>query len=235
MALTNWLIAYHKLDWNSIASVGWNGTDTSITYSVGNGKIVQWAWFNWSASLISIPDSASYKVTTEFTMNSWIKSSDTTWTGMIFSCINTDFSSWLPYAWYCYRYSANKLNTLVTKNNSPSAAIDVNDTWATNICDGTFKMVTVIYDGTNIKSYVNWTLETTTAYSSTITYLTNNYPRIWCWTSDRVWTTNYFNGAIDEVWVWNRWITGAELTELYNSWNWLAYPFWTNSNFLMFF
>lgn len=225
--LLNWLIWYWKLDWNSNDSL-WvlNWTDTSITYSAGNGKIVEWAGLNWTTSKIVIPDSASFKVTTEFTINAWMKSSDTVWQWVVFSYLNTDSGAWWPYGGYFLRYNANKLNTIVTRYNTPSGAVDLIATWTTNICDWNWKMVTVIYDGINVKTYINWTLETTTAYTQTITYVTpNNYPRIWVWINDRIAPSNFFNGAIDEVWVWNRWITGAELTALYNSTAGISYPF----------
>ena len=37
--------------------------------------------------------------------------------------------------------------------------------------------------------------------------------------------TDYFIGLIDEVGIWNRQLTGDEVTDLYNSGNGLAYPF----------
>lgn len=223
--LLNWLVWYWNLNWNSTAQVWWNWTDTAITYSAWNWKIIQWAGLNWTTSKIVIPDSASYKVTTWFTINAWIKSSDTTGIGVVFSYLNTDNTTWLPYAWYFLRYQANKLNIIVSKNNSPSWAVDIDVSWTTNICDWTWKMLTVIYDWVNIKTYINGTVETTTAYTSTITYCANNYPRIWSWMTDRLWELQFFNWAIDEVWVWNRGITWTELSELYNAWNWKTHPF----------
>lgn len=48
--------------------------------------------------------------------------------------------------------------------------------------------------------------------------------------------TDYFDGFIDEVGIWSRAISSAEVTELYNSGTGLSYPFSAsgNSNFLMF-
>ena len=37
----------------------------------------------------------------------------------------------------------------------------------------------------------------------------------------------YYNWRLDEWWIWNRILTQAEVTELYNNWDWLQYPFWT--------
>ena len=52
------------------------------------------------------------------------------------------------------------------------------------------------------------------------------------------WTTSsWWDGRIDAVWVWDRAITAAEVTELYNGGAWKEYPFLAtnNSNFFMFF
>lgn len=38
-------------------------------------------------------------------------------------------------------------------------------------------------------------------------------------------TGDHWDGIIDEIGIWNRELTGAEITELYNSGNGLAYPF----------
>ena len=76
MALTTNIVAYYKLDGNSNDAVGSNnGTDTAITYSAGNGKIVQGAGFNGTTSqiiggAISISSAASFSY--------WFKTTQTT-------------------------------------------------------------------------------------------------------------------------------------------------------------
>ena len=77
-------LASYNLNWNSNDSISANnGTDTSITYSAWNGKIIQWAWFNGSTSIIKLP-ATSIRPTGNFTVNAWIKTSTTGTAKMIF-------------------------------------------------------------------------------------------------------------------------------------------------------
>ena len=68
MALTDNLVSYYKMEGNSNDSVGSNnGTDTSVTYSAGNGKIGEGAGFASSSTII-------YPAQTDpTTISFWIK------------------------------------------------------------------------------------------------------------------------------------------------------------------
>lgn len=115
----------------------------------------------------------------------------------------------------------------------PFWGIDWQDT---GVAIGTgWHMITVVLgtDG-KIKAYKDGTLVFTgtsvlTAWSTGLRLgnSTNNgsFPR-------------YFDGAIDEVGIWSKALTGAEITSLYNAGAGLAYPFSSgatqNSNFLSF-
>lgn len=68
------LTSYWRLEGNSTAEVGaYNGTDTAITYSAANGKFGQGAGFNGSTSRIVISKSAVPTGAKSFT--AWIKPS----------------------------------------------------------------------------------------------------------------------------------------------------------------
>ena len=77
------------------------------------------------------------------------------------------------------------------------------------------------YDGTNMRMYVNGTLQGTVAASGTGTIL---YDALTVGASQRFGST-YASAKIDEVGVWSRTITAAEVTELYKAGNGLSYPF----------
>lgn len=53
----------------------------------------------------------------------------------------------------------------------------------------------------------------------------------WTWyTNDMalwsyIWWSTYYIWQMDEVWFWNRSITDAEVTALYNAWSWVQHPF----------
>jgi hypothetical protein len=71
-------VAYWKLDGNSSDATGngHNGTDTSVLY--GAGLINQAAMYTHSpSSFTQIADDAALKPTGSFTVNVWVKSTDT--------------------------------------------------------------------------------------------------------------------------------------------------------------
>ena len=77
---SNNLLAYWKLDGNSNAATSsFNGSDTSITYSSGNGIINQGAGFNGSSSKITLgTGSLSINHSSgDYTVSAWIKLSHT--------------------------------------------------------------------------------------------------------------------------------------------------------------
>src|ERR1051326_1866471 len=72
------LVSYWRFEGNSNDSKGSNnGSDTSITYSSGNGNFGQGAGFNGSSSKIVITDNSSLHLLSAFTILGWIKASGT--------------------------------------------------------------------------------------------------------------------------------------------------------------
>src|SRR5690348_3864445 len=70
MSLNIGLVSYWKLDGNSTDSIDSNtGTDTAISYSAGNGLIIQGAGFNGSTSKILIPSQTVTNCTISFWVN----------------------------------------------------------------------------------------------------------------------------------------------------------------------
>lgn len=226
MALIDNLISYYKLDWNSNDSVGWNnGTDTAITYSVGNGKTVQGAWFNGSSSRIS-PPSGSIRPTGNFTINAWFKTSSTVnqWIFQTYSQASSIVS------WFTFAIVSNKLefvsgnNTGATLNTSYKVLAG-----ATTVTTGNWIMATARYNGTVLEVFVNAVSDGNTAWTNAPAYQGDSKPAIWTINYQHALTTAYFNGAIDELWVWNRALTPTEITTLYNGWVGLSYPFSTTT------
>tara|TARA_Y100001963_G_scaffold100555_1_gene138384 strand:- start:305 stop:1516 length:1212 start_codon:yes stop_codon:yes gene_type:complete len=77
---------------------------------------------------------------------------------------------------------------------------------------GSWHHVVVTYDGTTYCLYLNGVLETTGTVSQTINVTTN--ARIGSSSSA---ASNYFEGNIDEVAIWNEALTATEATQIYNS------------------
>jgi len=88
----------------------------------------------------------------------------------------------------------------------------------------TWVHVAIVYNWTNVKTYKNWT------EVSSISFTTNPSSQTVTCYWDRRWAAwNYYNGNLDLVWIWARDLSSTEVTQLYNSWAWLDYPFawWT--------
>jgi hypothetical protein len=84
---------------------------------------------------------------------------------------------------------------------------------AAAITQNAWNHVVCSYDGTSVKTYVNGVLLTTTAISGTM----NNPSSPLLYIGRNVADGAYFNGAIDELGIWKRALTAAEVTNLYNS------------------
>ena len=222
MALTDNLVSYWKLDGNSNDSVGSNnGTDTNITYSAANGKIIQGAGFNGTSSVINYP-SVPQTGAGEFTMSAWIKGSDFSVRREIIGFgknvngqgVSMSIGSDSTFdKLYCDFYGAfgSVLGT-------------------TSLSTSTWYFVVTTYNGTNLKIYLNGTLDGTGG-NFTANIVSNSTNSI----GKQFWAnTSYFTGSIDEVGVWSRALSSTEITTLYNAGAGLQYPFTTSSqSFLM--
>lgn len=67
------------------------------------------------------------------------------------------------------------------------------------------------FDGVNLRFYVNGTLFATTPASISQTYFNTTLG------ARAAGTANFFSGDIDQMTIWNRTLSGAEITELYNN------------------
>ena len=216
MSLLTNLVSYWKLDGNSTDGVGSNnGTDTSITYSAGNGKIVQGAGFNGSSSKIVFTSSASLTPAT-FTISAWIYITGTP-----------------PNAYTIYGADVSYGGIVFKVDNSRKLAVDKSN--MVNILAGTnlvpinqwVHVLCTYTTGTGVcNAYINGTLDKTTTNAQTFTQVAQTIGKNW---------NEYFSGALDEVGLWNRALSAAEVTSLYNGGAGLAYPFTGNkSNFFQF-
>lgn len=222
MSLTTNLVSYYKFDSsNSNDSVGSNnGTDTSITYSSGNGKINIGAGFA-SASTSRISFSTLFTTgSADFTLLAWIKTS-TVATQVIFSVGNTTTNNGL----FLYVHTDGKLHFDLVNSGGPSSA-------STTVNDGNFHLVAVTNTSGTVQLWIDGaTNGSSVSMSPNITAGTCGIGR------DMNSLNNYFNGAIDEVGIWSRALSSTEISQLYNSGAGFQYPFSTvNSGaFMQFF
>ena len=218
MSLTTWIVSYWKLDENSwttaFDSVG--STDWTLEGS---------AWF------------------TAWKINSWVQSPDSTnnayvnlWTHPVLSW-NFSVSIWVKKTWsnsirwYPYFAWGNNFDNFFsfTTNSSNDYWIRIrtsttlDQTLISSINTWQWYHLVATRDWNNLKWYVDWNLNINVTNS--IVWVTlSNQQFYFLWHKSFSDNQNFI-WVIDEVWVWNKVLTQAEITELYNSWNGLQYPF----------
>jgi len=173
------------------------GTITNATWAgAGNGKFGNALSFNGTNAFVSVPDSASLDVTTGMTLEAWVK--PTTVTNFRTIAVK-ETSGNLVYGLYAGS-DTNKPQSQVTVGtprlvDAPSA-----------IPTGSWSHVAMTYDGTTERLYVNGTQVASGAFSGTIS--TSNSPfKIG---GNAIWG-EWFNGLIDEVRLYNRALSAAEI------------------------
>lgn len=215
MALTTNLVSYYKLDSNSNDSVASNNwTDTSITYS--SWKISNCAVFNGTTSKIIWSWTWFPTWSSDRTVSLWANLTSTA-TSRIFQW-GSDFNNQL----FCLY---NNVGNIVFTDYWTSS------TTLTTPSTGVWNLYTFTFTGTTWSLYLNGNSTPVWTWTKSINTTGTNFA---FWSSYIWW--DYFDGKIDEVWVWSRVLSTSEISQLYNSWNGLSYPFasTTNSSFLAF-
>lgn len=212
MALTDNLQAYYKLDessGNASDSSGNGNTATNVNSTAySSGKI------NNGASLVAassnhftIADAASVRVVNGWTVSFWIKPTSLV-NGYVLNCrsgengwgIGTDTSGHI----LVYSGSGAFGNTTSTATMST----------------GTWYHVVVDFEGTSTKLYINGSLDSTLSNANITNPNTTVYMGRKATSAD-----TYQDGILDEVGIWSRALSGAEVTSLYNGGAGFQYPF----------
>lgn len=212
--LTKNLVAYWKLDENSNDAVGSNnGTDTSITYSAGNGKIGQGAGFDSSSDKIVLPNLGVGGATAR-TISLWANATSFSGVGQMFG------------------YGTGGTNAFCLLSNQYSGRIywqfAANDYYTGDIMStGTWYHIVAVYDGGTLSTstvhlYLNGVPQN---ISGSGTGSANTTDSNYAIGYDVANSAGSFPGAIDEVGIWNRALSAEEITTLYNSGAGLSYPF----------
>lgn len=222
MALIDNLVAYYKLDSNSNDSFWTNNwVDTSMTYT--SGKINNCGSFNWTTSKIVSSNNSWFTWDALFSMSAWVNVS-TLWSSNTYSILNIGTVSGTP---------PNNMSVVVsweTFFGSIAFLWNGSTVWIANwlVSTSTWHHICVTKTTWNIstwvKIYLNWSLQTLTkSYIPQQFNISNDVITIGQYDG----TSYKMNWLIDELWIWNKVLTASEVTELYNSWNGLSYPFST--------
>jgi hypothetical protein len=223
--LASGLISYWTLDEKSgnaidIGGGGNNGTPTSVTQNV-TGKINTAYAFNGTSSYIDMGNKTNLSLTTSGSISAWIYPTDVTHMGLIVSKGNpgSDLNGFNLGFLY---------NTLYWELDNSTARIQGSCPIAGNIVNNTWYLVTLTWNGSNVNLYLNG-LAVSAPVAQTVTPVSNVYPFRIGARGDNL-GSNLFQGTIDEVGVWNRALTSAEVIALYSSGTGISYPFGQTTN-----
>lgn len=212
-ALDTNITHYYNYNANSNDSVGSNnGTDTnSPTYTTG--KISNAITFaSASSQYVTYTSATLFPVTTNtYTVNLWVNYTTTTGTQSI--CMGINGAGNLLF------YLAGGVLT-----HSKSSVVDLNYTW-TGITASTWYMLTFVGSSTGMATYLNGSVVASNSNSSNIADPGSAIPCGGYKNAGVMQAGWYMNGKQDEMGIWSRALTPAEISQLYNGGSGLAYPF----------
>jgi hypothetical protein len=218
------LVAYWKLDETSgtrVASVGFNLTDNNTVLS-GTGKQGNAADFESSASEYlsaanAICGPIQFSGNQDFTVAFWCNMESKTGDPAMVSKFEGSQRSWEVW----YNSAADLIEFTVSGNGTTRSAV----TSLLAMTVGLYRLVYCWHDATadtiNIKldnGAVASTSHTTGVFNSTTPFIVGAEPSAGS-------AVSYFDGLIDELGIWNRVLTGAEIITLYNTNAGITYPF----------
>jgi len=217
--LTSELSGYWNLNTNSNDSLGLsNGTDVAVTHLIGDAKLgAGGGGFNGTTSGVVLP-STNLMPPAHLSVSAWVK---TTASGYreILSIMNETATV----------YSGFELR----KDNSNTLALylysGVNQVYGSAIATGTllttgaWTHVAATYDGTYIRLYINGVANTVALWTGGLGYGIGVNARIGV--NAGLIDSLYWLGSIDEVGLWSRALSQADITALYNGGVGLSYPF----------
>jgi hypothetical protein len=217
--LLDGLMGYWKLDETSGNAVdssgnGYTGTSSNITYTA-SGKIGRCFTFNGTSTYVEFGDVC--QPTDGLTISCWVKVGSIPDSTVVID--NRGYDS--KYFGYTITiYSANAWGYIIGDADQ-TADVYVS---AANIHSDTWQHLVVTWSGGTTVHYTNGVQGSGQSVSGPLSYNTGGYHEglrfgIGLWDSD------YYPGDLDEVGIWSRALTNAEVSWLYNSNSGLTHPF----------
>src|SRR5262249_32641269 len=171
--------------------------------------------FNGSSSIVNVPHSASLALSGAMTLEAWVNpsanagsSANDGWRTVIMKERGT---TGLSYALYGNDGDSNPSRPAGYVRN-PNASADKEAAAGPAVPVGVWTHLAVTYDGTSIRLYVNGVLRSTTGSAGGGIAASTAPLRIGGNTVFSIPGTEYFAGLIDEVRIYNRALSAAEIT-----------------------
>ena len=211
-------VATYKLNNTAFDDLGYyNGTASNITYETGKFDLA--ADFNGSSSKISFTSPIGNTNSTEdFTISTWINLNSIHTSGMVALFGNTVAGTVAPASIYLYGLGSGNIGFSLERGvggnvlYAPNYTTDIQASMVAN----TWYNFVLVYDGSTAGStgYLNGTL-----LNSTSSVLSTSAAQAMSTTQImgvRNQSSNWFNGKIDQVRVFDRALDSGEVTQLYN-------------------
>lgn len=225
MALFDNLVDYWKFDENTGSTVWdytWWNTWTVTGMTRTTGKINSCGSFNWTSNFVALTDWANATMSSNaWTISYWMYKNANA-SSILAAIIANDWSTW-------NRQFAMWINTswgFYFERNWTQVS-----SWWTTMSNSVWYHIVVTYDWTNLISYINAGTANTTAGMSALPSTAN---ALYFGKRNYTWSEKYYNWRLDEVGIWSRVLSSAEITELYNWWAWIQPTAWAQSSFLSF-
>ena len=183
------------------SGTGNNGTLVGATWTT-SGKFGYALSFNGSSARVTVPDSASLDLTTGMTLMAWISpAASTSWRTVVLKETSND----LAYALYASS-DTNRPGVWITTNSTQSIA------GTAPLAVNMWTHLAATYDGGTLRVYVNGAQVGSKAVTQSMLISTGPLQI----GGNAVWG-EYFSGLIDDVRVYNRALTSAEIANVMNT------------------
>jgi hypothetical protein len=188
---------YWRLDGNANDASGNSnsGTATSITYSQANGKLNQGAGMNGTSSRIQLPNVASLRLVSPFTISVWFKSQSAVFQYLVCKAnYQTDLFG------YEFAISDNSYFYFYIDGNSSANSNYLSGNSGVTYSDGKWHHACAVATGSNMYVYVDGVQRLTMVQTKDPVYTTEYNGYIGAgWSSLLSAPRSFLNGSMDEV------------------------------------
>ncbi len=177
-----------------------NGTISGAVWE-SNGKFGSALSFDGLNDLVTIADANSLDLTNNITLEAWVK--PTTTSSNYRTIIMKERPSNATYTLYS---NSNNNRPMGEHSKTSGAVVDIKGT--TQLPANTWSHIAVTYNGAQFKFFLNG-VQKASKNTTGAMFVSNGALRIG---GNSIWSDEYFSGLIDEVRIYNRALTAAEIT-----------------------